>query len=163
MQSTAKHILIVDDQMKNLELTANILQGEGFRISLAQHGEKALELLKSQTPDLILLDVMMPGLSGLETCRRIKQLPALKDIPVIFLTAKNQSEDLVEGFEAGGVDYIIKPFRKQELIVRVKNHIELADSRNRILQMNKTRDKLYGIIAHDLRSPLSGITQTQNN
>lgn len=160
MNSDSKHILIVDDQAKNLQLTARILKEEGYLISLAQSGEKALELLKNQTPDMILLDVMMPGLSGLDTSRKIKEMPELKDIPIIFLTAKNQSEDLVEGFEAGGVDYIVKPFRKQELLVRAKNHLELADSRNRIVQMNKTRDKLYGIIAHDLRSPLSGITQT---
>jgi two-component system, sensor histidine kinase and response regulator len=160
MHPKAKKILIVDDQLKNLQLTAQILREEGYLISLSQNGENALEILKNQTPDLILLDIMMPGLSGLDTCRRIKEDARLADIPVIFLTAKRESDDVIDGFNAGGVDYIVKPFRKQELIVRIKNHIDLADSRNKIIEMNKTRDKMYGIIAHDLRTPLSGITQT---
>jgi two-component system sensor histidine kinase/response regulator len=160
MTSTQKYILIVDDNKKNLQLTATFLKDEGYLISLAQNAEAALELLGELIPDLILLDIMMPGMDGLELCRIIKKNEKLCDIPVIFLTAKSQTEDLAEGFRAGGVDYINKPFNREELLIRVKNHIELAASRKKIVEMNLMRDKLYSIIAHDIRSPFSGISLT---
>jgi len=150
-------ILIVDDNLKNLEVLTKILKEEGFLISLAQDGGEALDQLNNITPDLILLDIMMPEMNGLEVCRRIKQNDKLKEIPVIFVTAKNQTEDLVEGFKAGGVDYISKPFQRDELLVRIKNHLELTGSRKRIIALNRTRDKIYSIIAHDIRSPFSSI------
>ncbi|HEY4785580.1 MAG TPA: response regulator, partial [Bacteroidales bacterium] len=143
-------ILIVDDNLKNLEVLTKILKEEGFLISLAQDGGEALDQLNNITPDLILLDIMMPEMNGLEVCRRIKQNDKLKEIPVIFVTAKNQTEDLVEGFKAGGVDYISKPFQRDELLVRIKNHLELTGSRKRIIALNRTRDKIYSIIAHDI-------------
>lgn len=154
------HVLIVDDNLKNLQLTGQILKNEGYMISLAPNGRQALELLNSFLPDLILLDVMMPELDGLQVCQLIKSKERLRDIPVMFLTAKNQTEDLLKGFEAGGVDYITKPFHREELLIRVKNHIELAHSRTKIFEMNKNRDKLYSIIAHDIKSPLSNIIFT---
>lgn len=150
-------ILIVDDNIKNLEVLTKICKDEGYLLSLAQDGPTALEQLKSITPDLILLDIMMPEMSGLELCRTIKQNDKLKDIPIIFVTAKTQMEDLVEGFNAGGVDYITKPFNRIELMVRVKNHLELYKSKQKIMEMNQTRDKLYSIIAHDIRAPFSSI------
>jgi two-component system, sensor histidine kinase and response regulator len=103
---------------------------------------------------------MMPDMDGYEVCRRIKAVEKWKEIPIIFLTANSHTENLVEGFDAGGVDYITKPFKSEELLVRVKNHIELAESRKTILEMNRSRDKVYSIIAHDIRSPLSGILMT---
>jgi len=160
MQNSGKHILIVDDNDKNLQLTATLLKEEGFLISLAQNGEAALIQLNELIPDLILLDIMMPGIDGLELCRIIKKNSKLQEVPVIFLTAKTQTEDLAEGFSAGGVDYITKPFNRDELLIRVKNHIELASSRRKIVEMNRTRDKLYSIIAHDIRSPFASITLT---
>jgi len=150
-------ILIVDDNIKNLEVLTKICKDEGYLLSLAQDGPTALEQLKSITPDLILLDIMMPEMSGLELCRTIKKNDKLRDIPIIFVTAKTQMEDLVEGFNAGGVDYIAKPFNRIELMVRVKNHLELYKSKQKILEMNQTRDKLYSIIAHDIRAPFSSI------
>jgi len=158
MNSFGKHILIVDDNLKNLQLTAKLLKDEGYLISLSQSGQAALIQLDQQKPDLILLDIMMPEMDGLEVCTRIKQDDNLKEIPVIFLTAKNETEDLLEGFNVGGIDYITKPFKREELLIRVKNHLELAGSRKKIIEMNKTRDKLYSIIAHDIRSPLSNIS-----
>jgi two-component system sensor histidine kinase/response regulator len=103
---------------------------------------------------------MMPEMDGYEVCRLINANEEWTEIPIIFLTANAQTENLVEGFKAGGVDYITKPFKGEELLVRVKNHLELADSKKMIVEMNKSRDKLYSIIAHDIRSPLSGILQT---
>ena len=155
-----KHILIIDDNPMNLLLTSKILENYGFKASTAESGALGIDFLKNELPSLILLDVMMPEVNGYEVCRIIKKTEKWKDIPIIFLTANDQTENVVEGFDAGGVDYITKPFKTEELLVRIKNHIELAVSRKTILQMNHSRDKLYSIIAHDIRSPLSGILQT---
>jgi two-component system, sensor histidine kinase and response regulator len=160
MNDLIKYILIVDDNLKNLQLIAKVLKDEGFLISLAQDGKNALSQLEQLTPDLILLDVMMPEMDGYELCRLIKKDERLCDIPVIFLTAKTQTEDLAEGFKAGGVDYITKPFNREELLIRVKNHIELAGSRKKIIEMSKNQNKLYSVIAHDVRAPFSGIAFT---
>lgn len=162
MPNSGEYILIVDDNIKNLQLTATILKDDGYIISLAQNAKDALTQLNQLIPDLILLDIMMPVMDGFELCRIIKQNEKLGEVPVIFLTAKNQTEDLADGFKAGGVDYITKPFIREELLIRVKNHIELSASRKKILEMNKTRDKLYSIIAHDIRSPFSSITLAIN-
>ncbi len=150
-------ILIVDDVLMNLQITAQILKEEGYKFSLAQDGKSALNLLENETPDLILLDIMMPEMDGLEVCRIIKKDERLKEIPVIFITAFNQSDDLVEGFKAGGVDYISKPFNRDELLMRVKTHLELSLSKKMLIETIKTRDKLYSIIAHDIRSPFNNI------
>jgi len=154
------HILIIDDNPINLLLAAKTLENYGFVTSTAEDGKTALLQMESQMPSLILLDIMMPEMDGFEVCRKIKEVEKWKEIPIIFLTANTQTEDLISGFNAGGVDYITKPFRAEELLVRVKNHLELAASRKKIVEMNKTRDNLYSIIAHDIRSPLSGILQT---
>lgn len=154
------YILIVDDNPMNLMLTSHVLENEGFHTRTAEDGVSGLATIANAIPTLILLDVMMPEMNGYEVCRKIKENEKWIDIPIIFLTANAQTENLVEGFLAGGVDYITKPFKSEELLVRVKNHLELADSRRRILEMIKSRDKLYSIIAHDIRSPLSGILQT---
>jgi two-component system sensor histidine kinase/response regulator len=153
-------ILIVDDNPMNVLLTETILKNNGYLTYTALSGLKAIDLLTEVIPSLILLDVMMPDMDGLQVCRKIKENQKWKDIPIIFLTANTQTEDVVRGFDAGGVDYITKPFKGEELLVRVKNHLELFHSRHTIMEMNKNRDKLYSIIAHDIRSPLSGIQQT---
>ncbi|MFW5777932.1 MAG: response regulator, partial [Bacteroidota bacterium] len=148
-------ILIVDDNHQNLRVVSSFLKDKNYNLALATSGEKTLELLEKIHTDLILLDIMMPEMDGLETCRILKENPKTADIPVIFLTAKNQTEDIVEGFKAGGVDYITKPFNREELLVRIKNHVDLAKAKNKIIEMNNTRDKLYSIIAHDIKSPLN--------
>jgi two-component system sensor histidine kinase/response regulator len=157
MNIEGNHILVVDDVLTNLQITAQTLKEAGYKISLAESGESALNLLKQEMPDLILLDIMMPEMDGFEVCRHIKASEKLKDIPVIFITAINQNEDLVKGFNAGGVDYITKPFNHAELLIRVKNHLELSLSRKKLLETIKTRDKLYSIIAHDIRTPFNSI------
>jgi len=153
-------ILIVDDNHQNLRVVSSFLKDKNYNLALATSGVKTLELLEKIETDLILLDIMMPEMDGLETCRILKANPKTADIPVIFLTAKNQTEDIVEGFEAGGVDYITKPFNRDELLVRIKNHVDLAKAKKKIIEMNNTRDKLYSIIAHDIKSPLNSIIFT---
>jgi len=157
MNVLGRHIFIVDDNLNNLQIIARILKEAGFKISLAENGKSALHQLEKHLPDLILLDVMMPEMDGYEMCRLMKQDDRYKDIPVIFLTAKNQTEDLMEGFNAGGVDYIVKPFQQDELLIRVVNHLELALAKKELIEFNQTRSKLYSIIAHDIRSPINSI------
>ncbi|OIP81647.1 MAG: hypothetical protein AUK44_09545 [Porphyromonadaceae bacterium CG2_30_38_12] len=155
-----KLILIIDDNPMNLLLTSKILEGFGFRTTTAESGPEGIESIEKSIPDLILLDISMPDMDGYEVCEIIKKNDKWKEIPIIFLTANTQMEDLVTGFEKGGVDYITKPFKSEELSVRVKTHLDLAASKLEIIAMNRQRDKLYSIIAHDIRSPLSGILQT---
>ncbi len=126
-----KHkILIVDDIPKNIELAANILQTKNYNITFAKSGPSALQKVESIDFDLILLDVMMPGMDGFEVCRRLKADPKTRDIPVIFLTAKSETENVVKGFELGAVDYVTKPFKTEELLARVKTHIDIREKIN---------------------------------
>lgn len=155
-------ILIVDDNHQNLKVVSNFLKEAGYRLALALNGKDALNIIRKIKVHLVLLDIMMPEMDGIETCKIIKNDPEISDIPVIFLTAKTQTEDIVEGFEAGGVDYITKPFQREELLVRVKNHVSLSLAKEKIIEMNKTRDKLYTIIAHDIKSPFSSIVLSFN-
>jgi len=118
-------ILVVDDNDHNLELVRKILDYEGYNIYLSDNGIQAIEFLKNKPVDLILLDVMMPGLDGFETCKVLKKQAEIGDIPIIFLTARTELNDIVTGFNLGGVDYISKPFSKEELVARVSNHVQL--------------------------------------
>jgi diguanylate cyclase (GGDEF)-like protein len=119
-------ILIVDDTPTNIEVLCKTLEPRGYKIQIATNGEIALKILeKVPFPDLILLDVMMPGIDGYETCRRIKMDQSICDIPVIFLTGKNDIKDIIRGFEVGGVDYVTKPFNQEEVYARVKTHVLL--------------------------------------
>lgn len=120
-------ILIVDDIPKNIELAANILKAKNYNITFATSGASALEKVESIDFDLILLDVMMPGMDGFEVCERLKEDPKTKDIPVIFVTAKSETENVVKGFELGAVDYVTKPFNAEELHARVKTHVDIRD------------------------------------
>lgn len=123
MESTKKQILIVDDAAENLKLFYGLLKNE-YKVSVASSGEAALKFIDSgNCPDLILLDVMMPGLSGYEVCHRLRALEHLSHVPVIFLTGKTGEEDEKKGFEAGGTDYLTKPVSYEVLRVRVKTHL----------------------------------------
>lgn len=134
------NILIVDDSQENLKLVSSILKDKGYKIALALDGISALKVLEENSIDLILLDIMMPNMDGLETCKIIKQNEKLKDIPVIFLTAMTDIDNTVKGFQVGGVDYITKPFRKEELYARVKNHLQLKIARD-ILKIYAIQNK----------------------
>ena len=122
---TGSKILIVDDQVSGVDLLRKTLESNSYRISMAQNGERALQLAGRIPPSLILLDVQMPGISGFETCRRLKENESTQDIPVIFITGHNDSESILEGFQAGGVDYITKPFQPKEVNVRVQTHLSI--------------------------------------
>jgi putative two-component system response regulator len=138
-------ILIVDDVLENIQVALNILKEDSYNFSYAKSGEEALKLLGENNFDLILLDIMMPGIDGYEVCRRMQNDPRLIDVPVIFLTAKADTDSLSKAFEVGGLDYITKPFHANELLARVKTHLELYKAK-KILKNNnlslKTKLKL---------------------
>jgi PleD family two-component response regulator len=130
-------ILIVDDTPKNIQVAANILQKDGYQMAFAQDGPTAVGQVEANRFDLILLDIMMPQMDGFEVCRRIRNNPASRDIPIIFLTAKNDSDSIVKGFELGAMDYLTKPFNGAELQARVRTHLELYRSRKEINEKNE--------------------------
>ena len=131
------NILIVDDVPKNIQVAANILQKSGYRMAFAQDGPAAIAQSETNRFDLILLDIMMPQMDGYEVCRRIRSNPDNEEIPIIFLTAKNDTDSIVKGFELGAVDYLTKPFNGAELQVRVENHLDLYRSKREIIATNK--------------------------
>lgn len=157
-------ILIVDDNAQNLQLFGSVLKNKGYKPLLAQNGASAISFVERTKPDLILLDVMMPGMNGYEVCEHLKSNPSTSNIPIIFITAKTEQDDILHGFEAGGVDYIAKPFNIPELLARVKTHIDLKKARDLISNqtqelkmLNGSKDRLFSIIGHDLRNPFGGI------
>ena len=162
-------ILIVDDVMSNVLLLKVLLTNEKFAIATASNGRQALEQVEKENPDLVLLDVMMPDMSGFEVAQHLKSNPNTADIPIIFLTALNSTADIVKGFQVGANDFISKPFNKAELIIRVTHQISLVAAKRLILskteELQRTiagRDKLYSVIAHDLRSPMGSIKMVLN-
>jgi len=158
------HVLVVDDIPKNLQVVGTLLRNAGYELMPATNGADSLEGARMHLPDLILLDLMMPEMDGLEVCRRLKADPLTQPIPVIFLTASNEMEHLVKGFEVGAVDYVTKPFNPPELLARVRTHLELKHARDTIVrhgqeltQLNEEKNEFMGIAAHDLRSPLNAV------
>jgi signal transduction histidine kinase len=177
-------ILIVDDKQENLELLTQILESEGFEIAFATNGEQAIQIATIFLPALILLDVMMPGIDGYETCRRLKSLSGLKEIPVIFVTGKANINDVVEAYNVGGVDYVTKPIRHEEIIARVTTHLQLQalislrdelivtlrDQNIEVEKMSRLKDEklekseqfnhigeLVGELTHEVATPLGVI------
>lgn len=140
-QEKAGLIMIVDDNPNNLQLLGQILQNEGYHLSFSREGKKAIEIINKIKPDLVLLDIVMAGMDGYEVCRRLKQSPGTKDIPIIFLTAKTESEDIVKGFSAGAVDYISKPLKTEELLARVRTQLELKFHRTQLEELVKERTR----------------------
>jgi putative two-component system response regulator len=124
------HILIVDDVAENIQVAMNILKEESYTFSFASDGQEALELISSTPFDLILLDIMMPKINGFDVCLAMKDIDHAKEIPVIFLSAKTDTDSITKGFEVGGIDYIVKPFHANELLARVKTHVELSGARD---------------------------------
>lgn len=128
---------MVDDNLKNIQVLVNLLSTDNYNVEYATNGNEALIWTKNGTFDLILLDIMMPEMDGFEVCKKIKQNPELADIPIIFLTAKDDIESITRGFTIGGVDFITKPFNTEELQARVKTHLELRKNREKLKNINK--------------------------
>lgn len=177
-------ILLVDDHPKNLQLLGSFLEG-AYKTAVAVNGAEALEFVKKKFPDLILLDITMPEMDGLEVCQHLKAFPETQDIPVIFLTARTKTDDVVKGFEVGAVDYITKPFQQKEIMARINTHLTIHNLQKRVKEqnlqlqqeiterkqmeeqikqakeelekLNANKDKFFSIIAHDLRGPLGSL------
>lgn len=147
-------ILIVDDTPANLGVLVETLGAAGYQLMVAEDGEEALAQTEQTQPDLILLDVMMPGIDGFETCRRLKSRPGTRDIPVLFMTALSETADKVKAFAAGGVDYITKPIEHEEAIARVQTHLQLRRLRLELQEQLALKERFMRIAGHDLRNPL---------
>lgn len=143
MSAAAHTILIVDDTPANIGLLVDALEGRDYRVAVAQDGEEALQRAQRIQPSLILLDIMMPGIDGFETCRRLKRIEGLHDVPVIFMTALTFTSDKVSGFEAGAVDYVTKPFQVEEVLARIDTHLALRSMRQEIIEQNRRLQDSY--------------------
>lgn len=162
------YILLVDDIKDNLDMLGDMLDNQGYQVKMAFDGKEALAHIDAEQPGLVLLDIQMPGMDGYEVCKKIKASPDTEQIPVIFLSALNETADIVKGFDAGGVDYVSKPFKFREVMARVESQIKVSRQRREIESLRE-RDKqqfealaqmknsfLYGT-AHDLKNPLTGL------
>ncbi|MCK5727654.1 MAG: hybrid sensor histidine kinase/response regulator [Methylococcales bacterium] len=148
--SSKANILIVDDLPQNLKLLAELMRDNNYYVRPVTSGKLALLAAQAIPPDLILLDINMPVMDGFETCEQLKTLEKTKHIPIIFLSANTESDAVIKGFELGAVDYITKPFKATEVILRVKTHLELKFSRETILKQNNSQRELLHILCHDL-------------
>lgn len=182
MENSKYNILVVDDNVKNIQVLASLLSDKNYDIEYALNGPDALQLVASEDFDLILLDIMMPGMDGFEVCKRIKKDVKNREIPIIFLTAKTDIESIQKAFKTGGVDYVSKPFNIDELLARVETHVELKVSKDKLKEVNSwleekikertkeleianskllvldnTKTQFLKIISHEIRTPLNGI------
>ncbi len=162
-------ILIVDDNVFNVQLLVIMLGKSMYRLTTANSGNEALLKVEQENPDLILLDIMMPDISGYDVAEKLKSNDKYKDIPILFLSALNSIEDIVKGFKIGADDYVTKPFNKDELITRISHHISLIGAKRKLIKQNEElkhlineRDKFYSLIAHDLRSPMGILKMSLN-
>jgi two-component system, sensor histidine kinase and response regulator len=158
-------ILVVDDNPRNIQVLGSILREAGYDVGFALNGKQALNLLK-ESPDynLVLMDIKMPVMDGFETTRMISNDESLREIPVIFLSASHETDNIIAAFDIGGVDYVTKPFNTKELLARVNTHVQLKHRTMQVKnyaieleKVNATKDKFFSIIAHDLRNPFEGI------
>ena len=157
-------VLVVDDGIENLRLLSDLLGEQGYEVRAVTTGRQALQAVEHDPPDLILLDINMPEMSGYEVCRRLRAKDISKDVPVIFLSALTDTADKVRAFDAGGVDYVTKPFQFEEVLARVKTHValrraqaELAESYTRLRALEQLRDDLVRMVVHDMWSPLQAL------
>lgn len=152
-----KKILVIDDLPENVFMLQDRLEHEGYEVITAYNGSTGIEKALSELPDLILLDVMMPDITGIEVCRRLVNDPATKDIPIILVTAKSGADDTKEGLEAGAFDYIKKPFNRVELLARVKSALKLSEAHKLLLEAEK-RDTFMATVVtanHKIKQPLT--------
>jgi two-component system sensor histidine kinase/response regulator len=159
-----RRVLVVDDDRLNIRILSGILKSEGYLFAEASSGESALEIYPTFKPNLVLLDVMMAGINGYETCRELKKLYGDDCAPIVFITAKNEPDDVVEGLAAGGSDYLAKPFKKKEVVARIRTHLRsqmLAEQQkllvDQLSKANAAKNRFLGMAAHDLRNPLASV------
>ena len=150
-------ILVVDDEPRNIQVVGALLLKHGHEVIAASSGPEALLKLESIRPDLILLDVMMPGMTGFELCRILEANPDTRETPIIFLSAAADKNFVIEALQYGGVDYVTKPFHGAELLTRVDLHSNLQRTRRRLTSLIEEKNRLLEIVAHDLKNPLNGI------
>jgi signal transduction histidine kinase len=157
-------VLIVDDTPANLQVLAEMLKDHGYHVRMARSGALALQAAQHDPPDLILLDITMPEMDGYEVCARFKANAQLREVPILFISALTEPLDKIKAFNAGGVDYLPKPFYSEEVVARVRTHLELRRQRQelqvRVAQLRELehlRDNLVHMIVHDLRAPLNGL------
>ena len=150
-------ILIVDDDNINLLLLRTLLRNQGYELVQAESGEKALEVYAASAPDLVVLDIVLPGIDGYEACRRLRQTHGEATAPVIFITARADPDDIARGFEAGGVDYVTKPLKAKEVIARIRTHLQNRALIAELSRANAAKNRVLGMAAHDLRNPLASI------
>jgi two-component system sensor histidine kinase/response regulator len=157
-------VLVVDDEPQNVMLLQDLLEARGYRVWTAGDGENGLMLAREHNPDVVLLDVMMPGLNGFDVCRRLKTEPNTAMIPVLLVTALDAREDRLAGIDAGASDFISKPIDSADLLLRVRNavatkrlHDQLSTQLRRLQELEAARDTLTHMVVHDLRSPLTGL------
>lgn len=154
-ESHAPLLLIVDDNSGNLQFLGRVLDQAGYQVMPALGGEQAVNRARARKPDLVLLDVLMPDMDGISTCRALRQA-GMADVPIIFVTAAADRQALMQAFAAGAVDYIVKPFIVEELLARVRTHLELKLARDRLRILVQERQDVMHVVAHDLKNPLSG-------
>lgn len=165
MNASTSSILVIDDIPANIRVLFELLTQENFKVSVAKDGESGIETSKEALPDLILLDVLMPGIDGFETCRRLKADSLTQDIPVIFMTALSEVADKVRGFQAGAVDYITKPIEQAETLARINVHLALRQAQRKLIEEEKMASlgQLVAGIAHEINTPLGAIQASISN
>ncbi len=151
------NILIVDDIPANLKVLGDILKTDGYKVRPVPSGSMALQVAEKEKPDLILLDIMMPDMNGYEVCQQLKENPKLADIPVIFISALNDTNDIVKALTSGGVDYITKPFQAEEVKARVSTHLKIKQQSMELQRLNVDKDRFLALLAHDLKNPFNAI------
>jgi len=157
VRNIAGRVLVVDDQPSNLRVIGALLMRHGYAVTTAERGADALDALEQQLPDLLLLDMLMPGMDGFDLLREIRMRPDWASLPVVFLTAAQDRDLLLRAFDAGAVDYVTKPFMPEELLARVQAHIGLKLTRDRLERVARERAELVNLVAHDLKNPLTSI------
>ena len=155
--NSSARILVVDDQAANLRVVSMLLTRQGYEVIAADSGPRALELYDEHHPDLVLLDMMMPGMDGFEVLDALRAQPEARKTPVVFVTAAHDRDLLLRAFDAGVVDYVTKPFLPEELLARVSAHVGLKLTRDRLERVAREREELVNLVAHDLKNPLTSV------
>jgi len=162
MDNNKPKVLIIEDNLVNINILIDTLSNSGYKILIAENGDIGIKRAIYAIPDIILLDIMMPGIDGYEVCRKLKENSTTMEIPIIFVSALTEVDDKIEGFNAGAVDFITKPFQKEEVLARIETHLtlqsqkkELKNLNTKLNELNSTKDRFFSILAHDIRGAFS--------